>query len=223
MSTAPQTYWNEVYREKKEAQTSWHRAHLDESLHLIDSLDLPRDAALLDVGGGRATLVDDLLQRGFTDIGVLDISATALGQARTRLGVAGVDVNWIAGDVTEVELPAARYALWHDRAVFHFLVDAVARDRYIGQVLRAVRRDGHVVIGTFAADGPERCSGLPVARYDADALAAQFAPTFEKVAASHELHRTPWNSEQAFTYVVLRRRAEENSARQRATSEAYYT
>ncbi len=210
MNTAPQTHWNAVYREKKEAQTSWFRAHLDESLRLIDSLNLPRDAALLDVGGGRATLVDDLLQRGFTDVGVLDISATALDEARTRLGAAGADVNWIAGDVTEVELPAARYALWHDRAVFHFLVDKIARDRYVRQISRVVRRGGHAVIGAFAADGPERCSGLPVARYDADTLAAQFAPTLEKVAASRELHRTPWNSEQAFTYVVLSRRAEEN-------------
>jgi SAM-dependent methyltransferase len=197
-----------VYREKGEAQTSWYRAHLDESLRLIDALALASDAPLLDVGGGRATLVDDLLARGFENISVLDVSEVAMADARRRIGADADCVHWITGDVTEVELPSARYALWHDRAVFHFLVDAQERARYVAALTRAVRAGGCAVIAAFAHDGPERCSGLPVRRYDAATLAAQFAPAFESIAASRHLHVTPAGSQQPFTHVVLRRRAD---------------
>ena len=115
-------------------------------------------------------------------------------------------MDWIEGDICSIAIDAARYALWHDRAMFHFLADAAARARYVAQAARAVRPGGHAIVATFAADGPDRCSGLPVMRYDARALAAAFAPAFEALADSRELHRTPWGSEQAFTYVLLRRR-----------------
>lgn len=205
MNAARRSEWESVYLGRREAQTSWYRPHLDESLRLIGTLDLAKDAALLDAGGGRATLADDLLERGFSDISVLDISSAALDEARARLGARGAQVHWIAGDIREVELPAARYALWHDRALFHFLVDTASRERYVEQMKRAVKPGGYAIIATFALDGPERCSGLPVERYDADALAAQFAPAFVRIAESHELHRTPSGGEQPFTYVVLRR------------------
>ena len=205
MNAARRSDWESVYLGRREAQTSWHRPHLDESLRLIGTLDLAKDAALLDAGGGRATLVDDLLERGFSDVSVLDISSAALDEARARLGPRCARVHWIAGDIRDVEFPAARYALWHDRALFHFLVDAASRERYVAQMARAVRLGGYAVIATFAPDGPERCSGLPVERYDAGALAAQFAPAFVKLAESRELHRTPSGGEQPFTYVVLRR------------------
>lgn len=206
MNAARQTHWDAVYRDKGEAQTSWFRAHLDESLRLIDALALPGDAPVLDVGGGRATLVDDLLARDFADVSVLDIAETALADACHRLGERAADVHWIVGDVTDAVLPPARYALWHDRAVFHFLTEAVERDRYVAAAARAVRPDGHAIIATFAADGPERCSDLPVCRYDAATLAMMFAASFEFVTSSRDLHRTPADREQAFTYVVLRRR-----------------
>ena len=212
MSAVRSSHWDAVYSGKDEAGTSWFRPHLDESLRLIDALGLPRQAPVLDVGGGRSTLVEDLLERGFSDIGVMDLSAIALDATKQRLGVRAGGVHWMTGDITEVELPAAYYALWHDRAVFHFLVDADDRARYAAAMAHAVRPGGHAVIGTFAADGPERCSGLPVSRYDAASLASAFAPEFEPVADSRDVHRTPSGSEQAFTYVVLRRRGDAGNA-----------
>jgi SAM-dependent methyltransferase len=197
-----------MYREKGEAQTNWFRAHLEDSLQLIDALALAPDAPLLDVGGGRSTLADDLLARGFADVSVLDVSEVALLEARERIGTDAARVHWITGDVTALELPAARYALWHDRAVFHFLVDAHERARYIAAVGRAVRAGGHAVIATFAYDGPERCSGLSVRRYDGIALAEEFAPMFEAVDQGRHVHMTPTGSRQPFTHVVLRRRAD---------------
>lgn len=205
MNATRQAHWQDVYRNKPEPQTSWFRPHLDASLHWIDGLGLPADASLIDVGGGRSSLVDDLLDRGFTDVTVLDLSEEALAQARARLRDRADAVTWRTGDITEVELPDAHYALWHDRAVFHFLVDADAQRRYVDRAARAVRPGGHMVIATFAADGPERCSGLPVARYDVDALAARFAPHFDRVGDGRDVHRTPSGTGQPFTYVLLRR------------------
>ncbi len=205
MSTSLQTHWDTVYREKNEAQTSWFRPRLDASLQLIDALDLARDQAVLDVGGGRSTLVDDLLQRGFVDVSVLDLSGIAMAAAQQRLGTLAASVRWIVGDVAQVELPASHYALWHDRAVFHFLTKPGEQARYVAAAARAVKPGGYLVIGTFAADGPDRCSGMHVARYDAATLAATFAPAFTPVTHRRDVHYTPSGNEQAFTYVVLRR------------------
>ncbi|MBD8897988.1 class I SAM-dependent methyltransferase [Rhodanobacter sp. DHG33] len=205
MSVARSAHWDTVYREKPEGQTSWFRPHLDESLRLIDALETPRDEPVLDVGGGRSTLVDDLLARGYTDISVLDISAVAMAESKQRLGARAHSVHWLVGDVLDLALPAAHVALWHDRAVFHFLTDADERARYVAAAMHAVKAGGHLIVGTFAADGPERCSGLAVARYDTSALAAIFAPGFRRVSHSRDVHRTPSGNEQAFTYVVLQR------------------
>ena len=212
MNASRQDHWQAVYRDKTEQQTSWYRPHLDSSLHWIDALMLPHDAPVIDVGGGRSTLVDDLLDRGFRDITVLDLSEAALAQSRARLGGQATEVQWLAGDVTEVELPSARFALWHDRAVFHFLVEHDLQQHYVDTAASAVREGGHMIVATFAADGPERCSGLPVARYDAEDLAARFTPRFERVDAGRDVHRTPFDTEQPFTYVVLRRRNDAGSA-----------
>jgi len=212
MNTSRQEHWQSVYQDKAEQQTSWYRPHLETSLHWIDALEMPHDAPVIDVGGGRSTLVDDLLDRGFTDITVLDLSEAALAQSRARLGEQAESVRWLAGDITEVELPAAHYALWHDRAVFHFLVEHDLQQHYVDSAARAVREGGHLIVATFATDGPERCSGLPVVRYDAEELAARFKPHFERVDAGRDLHRTPFDTEQAFTYVVLRRRNDAQTA-----------
>jgi SAM-dependent methyltransferase len=205
MSIAVNEHWRAVYLDKSETQTSWFREHLDASLCLIDGLQLPASTPVIDVGGGRATLVDDLLARHFADIAVLDIAEPALAASRVRLGAAAEHVRWLAADITTANLPAAHFGLWHDRAVFHFLVDAQARARYVAQAVRAVRPGGFAIVATFAADGPERCSGLPVCRYDARALVAQFAPAFAPVGEARDEHTTPWGSPQPFTYVVLRR------------------
>lgn len=208
--SAPDGHWEQVYRARRADETSWFRPHLDESLRLIDGLALePAADAVIDVGGGRSTLADDLLARGFAEVTVLDLSSSALAESRDRLGDRAAAVTWLHNDVTRAGLPPAHYALWHDRAVFHFLVDAGDRARYVDTAARAVRAGGHAIIAAFAPDGPEKCSGLPVHRYDARSLAAVFAPTFALVVDSREIHPTPFGAEQAFTYVVLRRSARE--------------
>ncbi|MDG2537245.1 class I SAM-dependent methyltransferase [Dyella jiangningensis] len=209
MSAVRSSHWDSVYAEKGEVQTSWFSPRLDESLRLIDALDLPRDVPVLDVGGGRSTLADDLLSYGYSDVSVLDLSSVALNETRQRLGAKAEAVHWIVGDVTRADLPSV--GLWHDRAVLHFLVDAGDRVRYVAAASRVVKLGGYLVIGVFAADGPERCSGLPVARYDAPALAGLFKDSFELIANSRDVHRTPSGGSQAFTYVVLRRRGGENA------------
>ena len=202
----PQSHWEEVYRGKGERETSWFREHLDTSLALIEGLALDRATPVIDVGGGRSTLVDDLLARGYTDLSVLDLSESALAQARERLGAAGATVAWHVADVVDAALPDAHYGLWHDRAVFHFLVDDAARAAYVAQAARSVRPGGYAIIATFAPDGPEKCSGLPVRRHAAAELAADFAPAFRLVNQAREVHRTPWDSTQAFEYAVLQHR-----------------
>ena len=203
--TIPREHWQTIYRDKSEAQTSWSRARLDASLRLIDGLHLPNSAALIDVGGGRSTLVDDLLARGFADVSVLDIAEPALATARARLGAAAARVRWLATDVLAAVLPAAHFGLWHDRAVFHFLVDGEQRRRYVAQAAHAVRCGDHAIVATFASDGPDRCSTLPVRCYEAPALAAEFAPWFELAGRARDEHVTPWGVAQPFTYAMLRR------------------
>lgn len=205
-ATGTGAHWEQVYRGKGERETSWFREHLETSLALIDGLELGRATAVIDVGGGRSTLVDDLLARGYTDLSVLDLSESALAQSRERLGAAGVTVAWHVADVTHAALPDAHYGLWHDRAVFHFLVDEAARAAYVAQAARAVRPGGYAIVATFAPDGPEKCSGLPVRRHSAEALAAAFAPAFGLVGQAREEHRTPWDSAQAFVYALLQHR-----------------
>lgn len=207
-----QQHWQSVYTTRDAAHTSWFRPHLDESLRLIDTFALPKDAPVIDVGGGRATLVDDLLAREFGDVSVLDLSAAALAEARQRLGARGDAVRWLVADATLAALPPAHYGLWHDRAVFHFLIDADDRARYVANAARSVRAHGHAIVGCFSPDGPEHCSGLPVRRYDASALAEAFAPAFEIVRHSRELHATPAGTVHPFTYVVLQRCHDATSA-----------
>ncbi len=211
MNLSRRDHWQSVYQDKEAIQTSWYRAHLEQSLHCIDSLGLDKHLPVVDVGGGRSTLVDDLLGRRFHDVTVVDLSAKALSEARQRLGVPIQTVTWIEGDVNEIDWPEARYLLWHDRAVFHFLTDAGDRARYVASASHSVRSGGYVILATFASDGPERCSGLPVCRYDATALTAEFTPSFEMVTHYRDLHQTPSGRQQPFTYVVLRRRQDSKS------------
>ena len=196
-----QEHWEKVYREKAADAVSWFRPHLDTSLALLAAAGLDRDSRVIDVGGGASTLVDDLVARGVADISVLDLSPAALAVARARLPRAAVD--WIAGDLADAPLPRARFTHWHDRAVLHFLADASA---YARQAAHAIAPGGVAVIGGFAPHGPERCSGLPVTRRSAADVAAALGPAFALIDARDEVHRTPWGSEQAFAWAVLRRR-----------------
>jgi SAM-dependent methyltransferase len=203
-AVSEQEHWERIYLGKGPGEVSWYRPHLDRSLRFIEEARLPPAASILDVGGGTSTLVDDLLDRGYADVTVLDLSARAIAQARERLGDRAAGVTWLVGDITAIELPEHRFDFWHDRAVFHFLTEESARRRYVAAVRRALKPNGHVVVATFGPSGPERCSGLPVVRYSAEGIHGQFGSEFRKVGSETELHHTPWGSEQEFVYCYCR-------------------
>lgn len=203
--SAIQQHWDQVYASKAADAVSWYQRHPATSLGMIADSRLDPEAPLIDIGGGASTLVDHLLDAGHREVSVLDLAAQALAHAQSRLGSAKARrVQWIAADVTQFT-PSRSYALWHDRAVFHFLTDETARNAYLSTLRGSLVAGGTAIIATFAADGPTRCSGLDVARYDADALAACFGDGFERVASARDMHVTPWGATQAFTYVRMRR------------------
>lgn len=193
-------HWEKVYATKSADKVSWFQEHATRSLEIIRSIHPAPEARIIDVGGGASTLVDDLIADSFENISVLDLSTSALEVARTRLGAKGDAVEWISGDIRHVELPHQAYDIWHDRAVFHFLTDTADRRAYVQQVMRAVKPGGHVIVATFAPDGPEQCSGLPVARYSHDQLHGEFGPAFELLEHASEEHKTPWGTLQHFVY-----------------------
>lgn len=194
------THWEAVYTTKSAQAVSWYQEHAHQSLALIQGLALPSDAPMIDIGGGASTLVDDLWSAGYRNLTVLDLSAEALHIARQRLGPAAEQIQWIAADATAAALPEGQYALWHDRAVFHFLTEAADRAAYVAQAMRALRPGGHLIVATFADDGPMQCSGLPVRRYSAEQLHAEFGPGFRLVSHAREDHRTPGGNVQHFVY-----------------------
>ncbi|MCE5309574.1 MAG: class I SAM-dependent methyltransferase [Acidobacteriales bacterium] len=196
-----QQHWERIYGTKAPDQMSWFRPHLETSLDLIERAGQgDRSASIIDVGGGISTLVDDLVERGYRNITVLDISQAALDVAQKRLGKAAKSVRWVRTDVTQSTLPARSFDVWHDRAVFHFLTKPEDRLAYVRNVASAVKPGGHVIIGTFGPEGPVKCSGLDVMRYDAQSLHAEFGPRFHLVESSKELHVTPFGTEQQFLY-----------------------
>jgi ubiquinone/menaquinone biosynthesis C-methylase UbiE len=199
-----QDHWNRIYDRHDAARVSWYRPHLERSLELVELAQLPANASILDVGGGASTFVDDLLDHGFTRITVLDISAKALETARKRLGPRSEAVTWRVGDITRVELPEHGFDFWHDRAVFHFLVDAEARRRYVVAARRALSPGGHIVVAAFGPSGPERCSGLDVMRFGEDELHGHFGPDFRKLSGFTDVHQTPDGVEQEFVYCYCR-------------------
>lgn len=199
-----QAHWQEIYESKAETEVSWHQDHPAASLALIKDTGLPKDARIIDVGGGAARLVDHLIEEGWTNITVLDIAPAALDKARRRLGDRAALVTWLAADVVQWT-PFKQFDLWHDRTVFHFLTDASDRAAYATVMANAVSSGGHAIVGTFALDGPERCSGLPVCRYDKESLAAEFAAHFRLVVSINEDHITPAGKVQRFQFCRLQR------------------
>ncbi|ANN74555.1 methyltransferase [Bordetella bronchialis] len=193
-------HWEHVYASKAATSVSWYQPHATLSLDLIQRIGLGPEAAIIDVGGGASTLVDDLAGRGYRDLTVLDLSGEALAIARKRLGRAGERVRWMESDVTAAALPARRFDVWHDRAVFHFLTQEPDRRAYVAQVMRAVKPGGHVIVATFAPDGPAECSGLPVLQYDAASLHGEFGSAFQLVEHDDEAHVTPAGRIQHFIY-----------------------
>lgn len=199
------SHWEEVYGSKAADAVSWYAPHLDESLGYIRRTGVAADAAIIDVGGGEATLVDDLLGAGYSDVTVLDISARALEVCRARLAGRATQAKWLAADVLAHDFAPRSIDVWHDRAVFHFLTEAEQRQRYVAQVLRALKPGGHAIVGTFGPQGPTQCSGLPVARYSSEALHEEFGNPFQLLDHSTSLHTTPWGATQQFVYCYCRR------------------
>lgn len=197
-------HWERVYMAKAPEAVSWYRPHLETSLALIERAADTRTAPIIDVGGGESTLVDDLLLRGYKNITMLDVSQAAVDHTRNRLGSAATQVRWLVADVTQVELESAAYNLWHDRAVFHFLTAQEQRMAYVRQVAGSVKPGGHVIVSTFGPEGPTKCSGLEVMRYDAEELRGEFGARFRLVESCKESHRTPFGTTQQFLYCYCR-------------------
>jgi SAM-dependent methyltransferase len=197
-------HWEKVYSTKAADAVSWFQPHADLSLGIIMAA-AGRSASIIDVGGGASTLVDDLLANAFTNVSVLDISAAALAAARERLGPRASKVRWVEADITSADLPPGNYDVWHDRAVFHFLTGPEDRAAYVKAVFRSVKPGGHVIVATFAENGPVQCSGLPVIRYSADELHAEFGDSFQLLDHRKEAHHTPSGTVQQFVYCYCRR------------------
>jgi 2-polyprenyl-3-methyl-5-hydroxy-6-metoxy-1,4-benzoquinol methylase len=198
-------HWESVYSTKATHVVSWFQEHAELSLRLIRATGVSPDGSIIDVGGGASTLVDDLMTAGFHNITVLDLSGAALSAARTRLGPRASTVHWLEADITRVSLPAHAYDVWHDRAVFHFLTMPEDRAAYVRAVQHAVKPGGHVIVATFAEDGPTQCSGLPVMRYSANALHAEFGGSFALLKQDKEAHLTPFGTVQQFVYCYCRK------------------
>jgi len=199
-----QTHWEKIYSEKEPNAVSWYRAHLETSLELIERVASDVSASIIDVGGGESTLVDDLLGRGYHNITVLDVSQTAIDVNKRRLDTASDRIHWLVADVAKAELPPHAYDVWHDRAVFHFLTAMDDRIAYVRQVASAVKPGGHVLVSTFGPEGPTKCSGLDVVRYDAESLHKEFGVRFRLLDSCKELHRTPFGTSQQFLYCLCR-------------------
>jgi SAM-dependent methyltransferase len=202
-TTTAQDHWQAVYRDKPADRVSWYTPHLATSLRLLRQAGLAPGVRLIDIGGGASTLVDDALEQG-ADVSVLDLADSALAISRARLGPRAAAVHWLVGDVRHVALPDG-FDLWHDRAVLHFLSAPDDAQRYAQQAAQAVRRGGRLLVAGFAPDGPERCSGLTVARRSAEELDALLAPDFARESSEREQHVTPAGNSQAFLYALYRR------------------
>ncbi|MGB5653868.1 MAG: class I SAM-dependent methyltransferase [Robiginitalea sp.] len=195
-------HWEQIYHTKPLETVSWHQPVPTTSLELISRLNVPKEAPLIDVGGGDSLLADHLLDLGFTDITVLDISGNALARARERLGDRASTIQWIEGDATCFK-PEQTYALWHDRAVFHFLTEPEQRTAYIHGAVAGIPTGGFLVLGTFSDRGPLKCSGLEVQRYSTDELQAAMLPYFKPVTCLNVAHNTPSGSVQDFSFCAF--------------------
>jgi hypothetical protein len=205
MSSDKETHWQSVYQSKAPGEVSWFKPHLDVSLALLRQAGLNTTSRVIDIGAGASTLVDDLLDLGVRHITALDLSMASLNLAKQRLGARAAQVEWIVGDAAHHEFAFESVDLWHDRAALHFLVNPSDAAAYVMGATHTVVDGGYVVIGGFAADGPEKCSGLPVARREPEDVAKLFSPAFTLVDSRHEVHATPRGAPQSFAYALLRK------------------
>lgn len=193
-------HWESIYTTKQATEVSWYKTHLDPSLKVISKLNLTPKSPIIDIGAGASTLVDDLINRKFEDVSVLDISGKALNIAKKRLGRKADKVTWLEADITDVNLPKNHYELWHDRAVFHFLTDAIDRRKYSEVLKSSLKIGGHLIIATFNLNGPSKCSGLDIVRYSPESLLKELGVGFELIESFDEAHQTPFKTIQNFVY-----------------------
>jgi SAM-dependent methyltransferase len=206
-ATERETHWQNVYTNKRETEVSWFEENPAPSLDLIALIGADRHSAIIDVGGGASRLVDRLIAQGYEDVTVLDVSAAALEAAKARLDDKAGQVDWLVADAT-TWAPSRLFDVWHDRAAFHFLTDAADQAAYVARLKRALKPGGHAIIGAFALDGPEKCSGLTVARYDSESLGQALGPGLVLVDTRRHDHRTPWGATQRFQFSAFRFAAE---------------
>ena len=200
-----QAHWESIYRKQRPDSVSWYQPSLCVSLELIRRTGLAKGAALADVGGGASTLVDDLLTLQYSNITVLDISTQALDYSKARLGPLATSVKWVVGDITAADTSQLSFDLWHDRAVFHFLVEEQDRKKYCNVLNASLRPGGFIIIATFGPNGPMKCSGLDIVRYDPDSLLLALGASFKLISSQIELHRTPVDKTQEFLYCLLQK------------------
>lgn len=204
MVTDAERHWESIYRTKAATDVSWYQPEPRLSLDLIRQVAPDLDAPIIDVGGGASLLVDGLLDAGYRHLTVLDLAPTALAIAQQRLGERAGLVTWIAGSVLDASLPSMGYAVWHDRAVFHFLTDPKDRGRYVARARWSVRPHGHAIVASFSLEGPPKCSGLDVVRYSPEGMHAEFGKGFQLLHSAREDHHTPSGVTQAFVYCLCR-------------------
>ena len=199
------THWENIYRAKSSKDVSWYAPHLEKSLQMIRELGLPRDAEIIDVGGGASTLPDDLLVEGYRNITVLDISLEAIRVSKNRLGDKANSIHWLEADVTNASLKPNHYDLWHDRAVFHFLTEPDDRQKYVDNLSKALMPSGCVLMATFGPNGPLKCSGLEIVRYSSESLKRELGEAFHLEKHVLEIHKTPFNTTQEFLYCLFKK------------------
>lgn len=205
MAVDSKDHWEKIYKSKSSQEVSWYTPCLEKSLEIIKSLGLAQDAQILDVGAGASTLPDDLVERGFKNITVLDISSEALKVSKDRLGDKAGQVQWLEADITQVSLPPGQYDFWHDRAVFHFLTGRGDREKYLNHCRQSLKCGGYVLMATFGPNGPLKCSGLEIVRYSAEVLKKEFGEMFRLERHFTEIHKTPFDTTQEFLYCLLQK------------------
>lgn len=210
MNTDHKAHWEKVFATKKETEVSWFQSYPKTSVDFLELFDLPLDANIIDVGAGDSHLVDVLLDKGYTNIYVLDISANALERAQQRLGERASKVHWIVSDVVDF-VPPVQFDFWHDRAAFHFLTSEENVNKYVSLAERSIKKDGYLILGTFSESGPEKCSGLEIRQYTETSMSSRFEKNFDRIKCIHEEHETPFNTKQSFLFCSFRKKSNEFS------------
>ena len=205
MAISEKEHWEKIYENKQEEELSWFQPYPKTSMEFLELFNLPLTAKIIDIGGGSSHFADVLLERGYTNIWVLDISELAIASAKKRLGEKAIRINWVVEDITAFN-PSVQFDFWHDRAAFHFLTSEEKINKYISIAEKAIKKDGYMVLGTFSENGPEKCSGLDIKQYSEASMSGRFGVSFERIKCIHEDHLTPSNLVQNFLFCSFRRK-----------------